>query len=109
VEGTPENTFRWCAAAGAWRVTNGARQTKRVTLEMTLSSHYDGTLWIKSPLGSEQMPIGPVRRVLSRTISIPPGRHTISFGCDARGVLMRGERRALVFRVTNFRAVLADP
>jgi phosphoglycerol transferase len=109
LEGSAEHNFRWCSAAGAWRLTNGARQAKRVTLEMWFTSNYEGNLWIESPLLSEQLRIGPALQRLSRTISIPPGQHTLSFGSDAHRVLAAGERRELVFRVVNFRATPAEP
>jgi len=108
LEGAPENNFRWCSAQGEWRIINGARRPKRVTLEMSFASNFAGNLWITSPLLSERLRISPAGRALSRTISIPPGRHTIAFACDAGRVMVRGESRHLVFRVHNFKAIPAE-
>jgi hypothetical protein len=109
LEGPPENSFRWCSAAGAWRLINGARRSRQVALQMSFMSSNEANLWIEGPLLSEQLRIGPVPRALSRTISIPPGQHRLAFGCDAARVLARGDRRELVFRVINFSASPAEP
>jgi phosphoglycerol transferase len=109
LEGPPSSTFRWCSAAGEWRVVNGARTARRVTLEMSVRSLSPGHLRLRSPLLSEQLAIGPIARTLSTTLSIPPGEHAIHFECDARRVLAYGDRRHLVFRVYDFTATAADP
>jgi hypothetical protein len=109
LEGTPVNNFRWCSATGAWRLINGARRAQRVTLEASFMSTNEANLWIKGALLSGQLRIGPTPRALSTTISIPPGEHTLEFGCDAHRVLVRGDLRDLVFRVINFRAISAEP
>ncbi|MGH7331965.1 MAG: hypothetical protein ACREKS_04295 [Candidatus Rokuibacteriota bacterium] len=109
LEGSTEQNFRWCSAAGAWRLTNSARRPQRVTLEMWFIAHAEGNLWIESPLLSARLRIGPAPQRLARTISIPPGQHTVSFGSDAPRVLAAGERRDLVFRVINFSASPAEP
>jgi len=109
LEGTPQDRFHWCAADGAWRLTNGGRRTKRVTVEMSFTSVHEGTLWLRSPLGSEQFRIGPVPRAMTKTISVPPGRHTIHFASDAPRVLAAGDGRHLVFRVHNFKMSPAEP
>lgn len=109
LEGTPAHNFRWCSAAGTWQLTNGGRHAKRVTLEMSFVSNHEGNLWITGPLLSEQLRIGLTPRAFSRTISVPPGQHTLAFACDAPRVLVAGDRRELVFRVVNFKAIAAEP
>jgi hypothetical protein len=109
LEGPPSSPFRWCSAAGEWRVVNGARAAKRVTLEMSFVSLSPGHLRLRSPLLSDELTIGHTARTLSTTISVPPGEHAIRFECDARRVLAPGDRRHLVFRVSGFRATAANP
>jgi phosphoglycerol transferase len=109
LEGTREKNFRWCTARGEWRLVNGARRARRITLEMSLAAPAEANLWIRGPLLSEHFRIGPGGLRVSRTISVPPGRHTISFGCDGRKLLSRADRRDLVFRVHDFRAMAAEP
>jgi hypothetical protein len=104
LEGTPPDSFRWCAAAGTWRLVNGGREAKRVTLDMSFMALYPGTLRLDG-LVSEQRRVGLVPEAFSRTITVPPGEHTIRFACDARRVLASGDRRHLVFRVRNFQAL----
>lgn len=108
LEVTPQSAFRWCAAAGEWRLTNGGREVRRVTLEMSLASNSEGTVWIDSPLFRGQWRIGPLGRSVSQTISISPGRHTIPFRCDVARVRALADRRHLVFRVHDFRIIPAD-
>jgi phosphoglycerol transferase len=104
LEGTPQDSFRWCAAAGAWRLVNGSRDAKRVTLDMSFMALYPGTLRLEG-LVSHERRVGLVPEAFSTTITVPPGEHTIRFACDARRVLASGDRRHLVFRVRNFRAL----
>jgi phosphoglycerol transferase len=108
-QGPPGNTFRWCSSAGAWRLINGGRQARRVTLEMTLVSPHEGDVWIESSLLSERLRIGHAGRALSKTISIPPGDHALNFRCTAPRLMAPADRRELVFRVVNFRAVPVAP
>lgn len=103
-EGTPENSFRWCAADGEWHLVNRARRTRQVTLEMSFMAPHYGNLSIQGPVLSEQLRLTPLGPSLSRTISLPPGQHTIRFACDAPRALASGDRRPLVFRVINFKA-----
>jgi phosphoglycerol transferase len=109
LEGTPQNSFRWCADAGQWHLVNGARRPRRVTFEMSFLAFRSAQLRLEGPLLSEHLPIGPAPRPVSKTITIPPGRHTIRFHCDAPRVLASGDRRHLVFRVNNFRMESAEP
>ena len=108
-QGPPGNTFRWCSSAGTWRLINRGRQARRVTLEVTLVSPHEGDVWIESPLLSARLRIGPAGRALSKTISIPPGDHALNFRCTAPRLMAPGDRRELVFRVVNFRAVPVAP
>jgi phosphoglycerol transferase len=105
LEGPPENTFRWCAASGEWRLINRASRSKPVTFEMAFMAPHPGTLRIDSPEFSRQLRLGPVSQALSATASVPPGQHTIRFHCDAPRVLAPRDNRHLVFRVINFRVI----
>jgi phosphoglycerol transferase len=109
LEGTPQNSFRWCGPDGEWRIVNRARRARRVTFELSLMTYRSGELRLESALLSERLLIGPAPRPVSKTITIPPGRHTIRFHCDAPRVLASGDRRHLVFRVNNFRMESAEP
>jgi phosphoglycerol transferase len=109
LEGTAANNFRWCSAGGVWQLNNGARRAQRVTLQGSFVANRAGNLWIKGPLMSETLRIGPVPRAFAWTISVPPGQHALAFGCDAPQVPAVGDSRDLVFRIVNFRVISADP
>ena len=99
------HTFRWCSSTGAWRLINGARQPKRVTLEMTFTSPHAGDLSIEGPVLSTRLRVDHVGRALSRTITLAPGVHVLNFRCTAPRLMAPGDRRQLVFRVVNVRAI----
>jgi len=103
------DTFRWCSSEGVWRLINGARGPRQVTLDMTLISPHEGDLSIDGPLLSTRLRIDHTGRALSRTISIPPGVHMLNFRCTAPRLMAPGDRRELVFRVVNFRISPAAP
>ncbi len=109
LEGTVANNFRWCSAAGIWRLNNGASRAQRVTLKGWFVTNRAANLWITSPLMSEQLRIGPVPLAFAWTISVPPGEHALAFASDAPQTLALGDRRDLVFRVVNFSVMSADP
>jgi phosphoglycerol transferase len=106
---TPGNTFRWCASAGTWRLVNGADQPRRVTIEMTLTAPHPGEVTIDGPLLSIHVPIDHAGRVVSRTITIPPGVHVLGFHCTAPRLTAVADHRELVFRVVDFQIVPAAP
>jgi phosphoglycerol transferase len=103
LEGTPDNNWRWCASECELELVNLSQQAKRVTIEMSFASGNEATLRINSPLFSEQLIIDPSGKSFSKTIVIPPGRHMISFACDARRMIAIGDPRIMVFRLINFR------
>lgn len=102
LEADQTGTFRWCAADGLWRVINGDRGPKRVTIEMTFTAAHPGELSIEGPLLSRRLSIDHVARTVSTTVSIPPGVHELVFRCTAPRLMASADRRELVFRVGNF-------
>jgi len=76
---------------------------------MTVISPHEGELSIEGPLLSTRLPVDHRGRALSRTISIPPGVHVLTFRCTAPRVMAFGDWRELVFRVVDFRVEPATP
>jgi hypothetical protein len=76
---------------------------------MTFRSPQAGDLSLEGPLLSAQLRIDHAGRAMSRTIAIPPGSHVINFRCTAPRVMAVADRRQLVFRVVDFRAIPAGP
>lgn len=108
VESNGENSWRWCADEGRLEIVNGARQARRVKLEMTLAAGRDANLKITSGLFSEQLRINLAGVDLKKDLVIPPGRHMIKFYCDAPRVLAPLDSRVIVFRVQNYKLSLAE-
>ena len=108
LEGTTENNWRWCDSRGELQITNGAERPRRVTLEMSFAAENDANLWITSPLLTEQLRIGFTPKPFSKTITIPPGEHTINFASDARRVLAPGDFRHLILKINNFKLTAID-
>ncbi len=102
LEGPPENPYRWCSAIGELEITNGSVQPRQVKLDTTISTENDATLSV-SGLLNEQVKTGKEPLAFSRTFTIPPGKHRISFRSDGRRVLAPGDFRYLVFKLGNFK------
>jgi hypothetical protein len=105
LEGTPDNNWRWCSSNGDLIIDNKSQKSKKVILEMTLGSGYEefSDLEIKSPWFYEKLEINVRGKFFSKTITILPGKHIIQFKSNAERVRAPYDRRALVFKVINFR------
>jgi len=97
--GPPGNTFRWCGSAGSWRLVNGAQEPRQVTLEMTLTAAHPGEVSIEGAVLSARLAVDHVGRTLTRTFTIPPGVHVLTFQSTAPRLMAQADRRELVFRV----------
>ncbi|MEP7273794.1 MAG: hypothetical protein ABI882_20005, partial [Acidobacteriota bacterium] len=102
VEGPAENSWRWCDSEAQLNLVNHSHQAKRVTLEMSFAVGAAGKLHISSPFFTEEVDVSQTPTAFSKTITVPPGWHSIRFACDARPVLTPNDFRDLVFRVHNF-------
>jgi phosphoglycerol transferase len=102
--------WRWCAATGELNVYNPGDRPKSVTLSMGLRSATGASarLSINGPGLAEMMTIGADSTLLTRTVTVPPGRHRILFATDAPRLLFPGDTRLLHFRVENFSTREAD-
>ncbi len=107
-ERSGENYWRWCAETGRMEIVNNSAQTRQVTLEMLIAAGRDATLRIESPLFSDSLRINFAGVPYSRALTIPPGRHTIRFFCDAPRILAPLDSRIIVFRLQNFRLKAAE-
>ena len=81
---------------------------RRATIEMALVTVSDSNLRIESPLFAAQVTPKPTPVPFSKTIEIPPGKHTINFTTDAPQIYAPKDSRSLVFQVWNFKLKLAD-
>jgi phosphoglycerol transferase len=102
-EGTPENSWRWCAAEGDLEVTNPASQSRRAVLRMSCSTGRSepATLRMDGPDLSRRWDVSIRSKHILQRVTIPPGRHVIHFSCDAARTVVPNDTRELVFRVEN--------
>lgn len=108
LEGPADSSFRWCSAIGELQVYNRLQRAKRVRFEMAISTQDEANLWINSALLTDQISTSAAPKLFSRSISIPPGMHTINFKSDARRVLEPGDFRYLVFKINNFKMTVEE-
>ncbi len=102
IEGTPENSWRWCGAEGVMMLVNRTSGDQQVKMEMILAANSDGAVEVRSPFFTEKMKVDWDGRKFSRTFTLPPGEHAIRFFCDSRRILPPNDFRELVFSVENF-------
>ncbi|MGE0131035.1 MAG: hypothetical protein AB7U82_23400 [Blastocatellales bacterium] len=103
LEGTDENNWRWCSVNGELQIENGLPRDRQAMIEMTASAFNEGSLRIESPLFSDRMRISPTNEPFSKRFSIPPGKHSIRFTCEAPPVRPLPDTRLLCFRINNFK------
>jgi phosphoglycerol transferase len=108
LEGPPDRIFRWCSATGELQITNGAQRPRKVRIEMAFATENEANVWIESPLLTERLSVNAKPTSISRSITIPPGSHSIHFRSDARRVLEPGDFRYLVFKISGFKITPED-
>ncbi len=102
VEWLKEENWRWCQQSGQIKLINSAETAKQLLLETSFSAEHEGKLEIKSALFSEQLRVQPTPLAFTKTLTVPPGEHIITFNCDAAPVSSTDPRK-LIFRVNNFK------
>jgi phosphoglycerol transferase len=104
LEGEAEVNWRWCSSAGELVINNALNQERRIRLEMGLATGYEepANLTLSGDLISEQLKINIKPTVYSKILTLPPGRHTLRFACDAKLLYAPSDGRSLVFKVMNF-------
>jgi phosphoglycerol transferase len=107
-EGTPGHEWRWCGPTGQLTLENQATHMRRATIAMALVTASASNLRIESPLFAAQVTPKPEPVPFSKTIEIPPGKHTINFTSDAPKIYAPQDARFFVLQVWNFTLKLAD-
>jgi hypothetical protein len=105
-EGTAESNNRWCGNSGKLTLTNSSGQACSMTLDMRLvtGGPRPANLWIEGRGLSDHLWINDTAGHYTRTLTVPPGRLTLRFECDAAPcVLAPDDWRHTVFRVADFR------
>jgi phosphoglycerol transferase len=108
LEGPPDRVFRWCSSIGELQLTNGAPRPRKVRIEISFATENEANVWIDGPLLTERLSVSPKPVSISRSITIPPGAHSIHFRSDAHRVLEPGDFRYLVFKISGFKITPED-
>ena len=107
LEGTPENSFRWCSSEGTLIINNTSNKDRKFIMSAEFFTGYPelSNLKIESTLVNENLKINNSGYSYEKEIIITPGSHAIKFRCDAERVDAPTDPRYLVFRIVNFQMV----
>lgn len=96
--------WRWASNTAILKVINPINTSRNVKFDMLLTTGKTGKskLLIESDLFKDSIDISEQPLKLTKTISVPPGKHTIKFTSNAEPLDSPGDTRSLVFTVTNF-------
>ena len=99
VETEPGRSWRWCSAEGELAIENGSRFDRQVSVRMTaVAAKPPASLQIDGDLTSAKFDMGPQGAMVSMSVRVPPGRHTIRFRSDGQRADAPGDPRVLVWR-----------
>jgi len=100
------STWRWADKTAILEFTNPRKTSKNVTLDMFLRTGESGksNLLLQGDLFNENIVISEELSKFTKTISVPPGKHTIKFISDAKQVIS-DDTRSLFFTVMNFSSI----
>lgn len=92
---------RWCSATGTAQLCNLGESPQTIRLSLSVRSGFasPATLKIDGPLLRCQATIDSEQGEIEAVIEVPPGRHMVSFSCDAPAFENNARH---VFRVIDF-------
>jgi phosphoglycerol transferase len=99
-----EDSFRWCASSGELHLINKLAFPRTVALDMefTIMQAHPANLWVESEWFKVRLDLEPNKRTpLKRMVTVPPGKHTLHFRCDAPRLRIPAPR-VMVFQLHNF-------
>jgi len=107
LEGTPENSFRWCSSEGTLIINNTSTKHRKFIMTAHFFTGYPelSNLTIESNLVRETLEINNSGYIYEKEIVVPPGSHAIKFSCDAERIDAPTDSRYLVFRIKDFQMV----
>lgn len=97
--------WRWCGQSGKLSISNSlpVGRTAKLTMQMRTDSGVPCRVKIDGDLLADLVELPIAGCTFSRTLHIPPGKHTFHFQCDGQPLHVPGDKRPLVFRVLEFR------
>ena len=104
LQGSPDSNLRWCGPTGELHITNPSSEYRTISFETTFVTGYpeDSSLIIHSASFTDEITINSSGTVYHKTLSLPPGESTISFSCNAKGIISQ-VKRTLIFNLKNFK------
>ena len=93
---------RWCTADGVMELHNLGTEPRRVSLDLTLRTGHPepATLELDGLDLHREVTLHDNEGEIAETLTVPPGRHTLRFHCDAVPV---GDNARRIFRVIDFK------
>ena len=101
-ESLNDRIWYWCGNKGEIQIENSMSKPREVALDMSLYVEGEGNFKIESDILRDNLRLKglvPVRK----QFSIPPGKHSILFTCDAPRINAPLDPRTLVVRIDNFK------
>jgi phosphoglycerol transferase len=102
VETDSGRSWRWCSGSGEILIENGSRTARPIAIRMTvIAGKPPAHLDLDGDLVSRRLELGPRAIPLALSLSVPPGRHRITFRSDGRPADAAGDPRTLVWRAED--------
>ena len=103
--------WRHCGRRGQIHLINPSRRSRTVELSFCCVAMQMGStrLRIESDLFSTCLEIDPQPKPLTRTLTIPPGRHVIAFTSDCKPLHVPGLFQDLCFGIADFTVREPEP
>jgi hypothetical protein len=107
LEGSIDNNWRWCSSTGELQIINLGKRSRTVRLHMEFRSDHEerARLLVQGELCQAHVMINKNAGAFAQTLSVPPGKHSLRFTCNARRVDRAKDPRDLVFRVLDWQAM----
>jgi hypothetical protein len=103
METSPTGSWHWSGPRGTIEVENTMPRARQVTLQMSVAGAREGNMEITSPLFTEKLRVTTAPIPITKSFSLPPGKHAIRITCDGRSAAAPRDPRVLVFRVDDFK------
>jgi hypothetical protein len=105
LESDTSSTWRWADKTAVLELTNPKKTSKSVMIDMFLRTGESGksNLLIQGDLFNGNLVVSDELSRFTRTILVPPGKHTIKFISEAKQVVS-ADTRSLFFLVMDFKS-----
>jgi hypothetical protein len=103
LEKSADESWHWCSAEGEVWIENPLPRPRRVALSLVpVTGHALPSNLIIDGLLSTTVRINVEGTPMNAEVVIPPGKHPVTFACDAPRFAAPGDPRMLVFKIKEF-------